>query len=84
VKLRTMLCAWSICLACVGAWAKASDFGAVEVGGFHSEVGDRCIAADIPLSAADVHAFFVRSRLVSARIVHDDYDLLPCHLSGRM
>ena len=76
---------WVIFVACVAtASAKPPKFARVEVAGFHSEVGERCTAADIPLSDEQARIFFSRSRAVSSRTVHDDYDLLPCYLVGRM
>ena len=64
--------------------AAEPEFANLVVRRFHSDVPSACVAADIQLSPSDAKRFFVRSRAVSSRTVHDDYDLIPCYLEGGM
>ena len=76
----------AICIASLAPISQAAgtQYANFVVQGFHSDIPSACIAADIQFSPSDAKRFFVRSRLVSSRTVHDDYDLIPCYLEGAM
>jgi len=85
VRAWLLLGGWVASVACVAtSSAGPPEFARVEIRSFHSDVGERCTTADIPLSDEQAHIFFSRSRAVTSRTVHDDYDLLPCYLVGVM
>jgi len=66
------------------AAARGSDFAEVYVQDFHSDEPESCTNADVSLSHAQARQFFVRSRPVSSRAIHDHHDVAPCYLEGTM
>ena len=41
-----------------------------------------CKPADVDLNNSEAAAFFVRSKIVDYKIVHDHYNVAPCHIEG--
>lgn len=56
----------------------------VYVDDFHSDEPDRCRPSDVNLSHREAREFFLRSKQVSAKVLHDHYDYAPCYVEGTL
>jgi hypothetical protein len=56
----------------------------VYVEDFGSEAPDQCRPSDVGLTHAEAKEFFLRSKQVSAKVIHDHYDYAPCYIEGTL
>lgn len=51
---------------------------------FQTEDINTCKPSDVDLSSKEAEQFFLRSKKVSYKIIHDHYNIAPCHIEGTL
>jgi len=64
--------------------ADNSHFKDVYVADFNSDDIKSCRPSDVDLSHYQAKQFFIRSREVEHKVIHDHYDFAPCYIEGTM
>lgn len=51
---------------------------------FVSGDSEACRPSDVDFSGGEIQDFFKSAKIVSSRLIHDEFDLAPCYLEGRL
>lgn len=69
-------------VSCVSLGVNVGGISDVYVSDFHSKDMTSCGPSDVDLGHHEAREFFIRSRQVEYRVIHDNYNHAPCYLEG--
>lgn len=84
VRAAIMLFAVVLIAACTTVGFDPAGLQDVYVADFRSDEIERCRPTDVPLRHSEASAFFMRSKQVDRKILHDHYNYAPCHIAGTL
>ncbi len=71
-------------VSCSTNQARGLKISDVFVADFGSDDIDSCKPSDVDLNNDEAKKFFVRSRRVEYKVIHDHYNFAPCYIEGTL
>lgn len=70
--------------SCQNTHFRINEIEDVYVDDFNSEDIESCKPSDVDLSHSEAREYFMRSKLVDYKIIHDHYNNAPCYIEGTL
>lgn len=70
--------------SCASTDIRTKEITDVYVADFGSDEPERCRPSDVDLNRKEARQFFVRSKQVGLKVIHDYYDYAPCYIEGTL
>lgn len=71
-------------ISCISVSTSNKKITGLYVEDFITDDMDACKPSDVDLSNHEAKQFFLRSKKVEYKIIHDHYNVAPCHIEGAL